>query len=79
MGVQEVWVSGIPGLRSETWGTLCGFLFKLWAEGKMGRLLYGLDPAPFIPSWTDARSFLRSVRATQERCDRSDLFAMQKE
>ena len=29
----------------------------------MGRLLYGLDPAPFIPSWTDARSFLRMLSA----------------
>jgi hypothetical protein len=22
MGVHEVWVAGIPGLKSETWGTL---------------------------------------------------------
>jgi hypothetical protein len=37
MGVHEALVSGIPGLKGETWGTL----------RVKGRFLYGLEPVPF--------------------------------
>jgi hypothetical protein len=45
MGVHEALVSGIPGLKNETWGTLR--VFPVGLVGK-GRFMYGLEPVPFL-------------------------------
>ncbi len=64
VGVQEILVSGIPGLKSETWGTLCGFPLSFGCEGKMER--FSNEIAPLLHSFkTDARMLSPEHRRSQ--------------